>query len=54
VTPSEALQKLYNHAIQSRLLPPAALPELQNLAKIVLEALEPKKESPSEPDAIRG
>lgn len=49
----EALQQLFNHAIQSRVLPPAALPELQKLAKIVLDALEAKKEQPSEPDAKR-
>lgn len=42
MTPEQALQILYDHAIQSRLLPPAALPELQKAAEIVNEALKPK------------
>ena len=37
--PIQALQILYDNAIQSRNLPPAALPELQKLAKIIEDAL---------------
>jgi hypothetical protein len=36
----QALQLLYMHAIQSRLLPPAALPELQKAAEILANALK--------------
>lgn len=44
VTPQQAVEILFSHAIHSRNLPPAALPELQNLVRIVTEALTSKVE----------
>jgi hypothetical protein len=41
--PLKALELLFSHAIMSSKLPPAALPELQELAKIVQDALTPKE-----------
>lgn len=38
--PLQALELLYSHAIYSRNLPPAALPDLQKAAKIIEKALE--------------
>jgi hypothetical protein len=40
ITPQQALQTLYREAIQSRMLPPAALPELNTLLAIVQNALK--------------
>ena len=44
MTPEQALQMLFTHAIQSRLLPPAALPELQSAAEVLAAALKEAKE----------
>lgn len=41
----QALEALYGQAIQSRTLPPAALPELQKMFQVVMQALEPKEKS---------
>jgi hypothetical protein len=47
ITPQQALQTLYNEAIQSRMLPPAALPELNNLLAILQEAIKLPVEKPA-------
>lgn len=44
MTPEQALEILFQQAIQSRLLPPAALPELQQATQILKDALQPKEQ----------
>lgn len=48
MTPEQALDFLFQHAIQSRLLPPAALPELQKAAQVLQELTAPKQETPND------
>lgn len=44
----QALQFLFDNACQSRTLPPAAFPDVQKAASLILNALEEKKEEVKE------